>query len=159
VKLVPASRRVRLALVAALPITATIAIFGSVSPAAAWQVSSTCNNYHVCFYGNTGYNPTSEQLNTGVETINYWTGINIGANVACTQGGGNGQNWNDCASSLKSRQTANYTCVYENTELGGGQLSIAPGENIIDLTKSEFSNRDGANDAISSSASHSNPQC
>jgi len=158
-KLVPASRRIRLALAAALPITATIAIVGSATPASAWQVTSTCNNYHVCFYGNTGYNPTSEQLNTGTETINYWTGILIGADVACTQGGGNGMNWNDCASSLKSRQTANYTCVYQNTELGGGHLSIAPTENIIDLTRFVFSNGDGVNDAISSSTSHSNAQC
>ena len=158
-KLVPASRRIRLALAAALPIAATIAIFGSVSPASAWQVSSACNNYHVCFYGNTGYNPTSEQLNTGAETINYWTGIHIGANVACTEGAGNGQNWNDCASSLKSRQTANFTCVYRNTELGGGSLSIAPGENILDLTRFVFSNGNGANDAISSSTSHSSGQC
>jgi len=152
-KLVPASRRIRLALAAALPITATIAIVGSATPASAWQVTSTCNNYHVCFYGNTGYNPTSEQLNTGTETINNWTGILIGADVACTQGGGNGMNWNDCASSIKSRQTVNGTCVYSNTGLGGQRLYVGPGFVFIDLTKVSRGSSDNWNDAISSSIS------
>jgi hypothetical protein len=150
VKLVPGSRRIRLALIAALPITATAAIFGGASPASAWVVGGACGTYQVCYYGNINYAPTSEVLNIGQQDVGDWTNITPGASVACTQGGGNGNNWNDCASSIKSKMTTNNTCVYENVSYEGQWLLITHGARIPDLTQV---GRNGGNwnDVISSS--------
>jgi len=157
VKLLSKIRRRRLwpALLAVLPITAMM-VFGFSSAASAYTVESTCAQYQICFYGNTDFGPTSAILNIGREYLPAWTSITAGASEACTQGAGNGRNWNDCASSVKDRMTAYDTCAYSNVdynENGGIRLLILHGEDIANLGAYGF------NDIISSSHYTSEPSC
>lgn len=146
-------RRLWLTLLAALPVAASIAVFGASSPASAWQVVSGCNNYQTCYYGDNDFVPTSAVLNVGREYIPNWTQITPGASVACTLGNGNGQNWNDCASSVKDRQTAVDMCSYENVDYQGIKLLILHGEQIPALSQYGF------NDIISSNHYTTVPSC
>lgn len=149
-------RRLWPALLAVLPITAMM-VFGFSAPASAYTVENTCADYQICFYGNTNYGPTSAILNIGREYLPAWTSITAGASEACTQGAGNGSNWNDCASSVKDRMTAYDTCAYSNIDYNetqsGTRLLILYGEDIPTLGAYGF------NDIISSSHYTSTPSC
>jgi hypothetical protein len=141
---IPWSRRFSVALVAAVPLVASIAIFGGSTPASAWVVSSACATYQVCYYGNTDYAPTSEILNIGQQDTPDWVQITPGASVACTQGKGNGKNWNDCASSVKDKMTYYLTCAWENVDYTGEYRLFGPGYTSPNLGQIGF------NDEISS---------
>lgn len=138
--LLPRSRRIRLALIATAPIAASIAVLGVSSPAWATQTSSQCHTFNVCFYANADYQPTSSILNVNDDQSN-WTTIKDPAHVC---GGIVTHTWNDCASSVHSRFTANYMCVYQNSDFQGSNLDIFPGENLSNLANNNF------NDGISS---------
>jgi hypothetical protein len=136
-----------------VPITASIVAFGVSSPASAWVVQNGCGSYRVCFYGNTDFGPSSAVLNIAREYVPSYVAITPGASVACTQGAGNGHDWNDCASSVKDKMTAYDTCAYANVDYVQPKLLILHGEQIANLGQYGF------NDIISSSHYTSVPSC
>lgn len=131
----------RLALVAGLPIAASIAALAISSPALAFSTPGACNNFQTCYYANINFQPTSSILNVGREDITNWKNIPDGGHVC---GGIITHTWNDCASSIKDRQTSVDMCNYANANFVRPLLITIPGETISDLGAHSF------NDVISS---------
>jgi hypothetical protein len=138
----------RLALIAAVPIAASIAALAASSPASAYQLSTQCNNFQTCYYANADFLPTSSILNMGRESHSNWVNI---ADTGHVCGGIITHTWNDCASSIKDRQTTVDMCNYQNADFVRPVLITIPGEQLPNLTQNNF------NDAISSNRYVTNP--
>jgi hypothetical protein len=143
-------RRKWLPLLAGLSIIASIAVVGVSLPASAWVVGKNCGQYDVCYYGDIDFQPTSAILGIGQQNVSDWTKITLGANLACTKGKGNGQNWNDCASSINDRMTYYVMCNFEDVGYAGNVFIAEPGVKYANLVNNNF------NDEISSNI-YTNP--
>lgn len=147
-KLLPRSRRIRLALIAAVPLIASMAALGAASPASAYTISNTCNNYQTCYYANADYQPMTSILNMGRERQPNWQNI---ADTGHVCGGIITHTWNDCASSIRDRQTSVDMCNYANADYVVPVLITIPGETLPNLQNNNF------NDSISSNKYVTNP--
>jgi len=147
VKSIARKWRMRLALMAALPVAAAIALFGASSTAYAHTLQTSCSSFHICYYADANFSPTSSILNVGQEDISDWTTI---ADTGRVCGGIISHTWNDCVSSIKDRMSTFYMCNYQNSGFSGNFLEAAPGEQFVDLVNNNFNDEISSNKFVSS---------